>query len=228
MSDPIFVSGAPRSGQTWLLRLMNDLLDCRINNLTDEEEDYRWCQTGVAPWAIVKTHRYIGCFAQTDMVIGIVRDPRDVAVSRMFQCNLSPAPENLFCVIETMRQATEGGCEGILTFNYPDFVEALLESGRPIIHYEALDEHGPAMLSLMAEQLTGERFSVLDAQASFQRVTLERCKEIDPHFARKGIVGDWHNHFRQKHGKLITAIMGPHLLRRGYVDRLDWWRELPA
>lgn len=226
--EPIFVSGAPRSGNTWFLRLMSDLLDCPIKNLTGEEEDYRWCQTGAGPWLMVKTHQHVDCFARTDMMIGVLRDPRDVAISRMFQRDLPPTPENLFRVIETMAETTKDGCEGTLDFNYPDFVEALFESGRPIIHYEELHEHGPAMLSLMAENLTGEPFSVLDAQASFQRVTLERCKQVDPHFARKGIVGDWRNYFHQEHGKLITKIMGPHLLRRGYVDRLDWWRELPV
>jgi hypothetical protein len=44
---------------------------------------------------------------------------------------------------------------------------------------------------------------------------------------RKGITGDWLNHFNQETGAIFEAVFPDLLLHTGYEDHSEWWRELP-
>lgn len=49
--------------------------------------------------------------------------------------------------------------------------------------------------------------------------------DIHSHY-RRGVVGDWRNHFKREHGELWERLY-PGLLRElGYEDSDDWWRSL--
>jgi hypothetical protein len=40
--------------------------------------------------------------------------------------------------------------------------------------------------------------------------------------ARKGIAGDWKNHFSEKHKDLFKQLCGEALIRSGYEKNLEW------
>jgi hypothetical protein len=44
---------------------------------------------------------------------------------------------------------------------------------------------------------------------------------------RKGVTGDWLNHFNQETGAIFEAVFPDLLLHTGYEDHSEWWRELP-
>ena len=48
----------------------------------------------------------------------------------------------------------------------------------------------------------------------------------DRHFMRKGIVGDWRNHFDRETAKMFNDHFGQFMLEQGYVDDLEWWKDV--
>jgi hypothetical protein len=60
--------------------------------------------------------------------------------------------------------------------------------------------------------------------ASFQRLSKGRRRgQEDPSsFYRKGIAGDWKNHFSQEDRRVFKEEAGELLIRLGYEDDLDW------
>jgi len=43
---------------------------------------------------------------------------------------------------------------------------------------------------------------------------------------RKGISGDWKNHYNQQHAELAQEIFGNMMLKLGYVENEEWWKEI--
>jgi len=91
MSRRVLVCGYPKSGNTWLTRLTAELIGCPAEGLwldggeVREEEIAREGQGRSSEWRVYKSHHTVGELQQTvepaDLVIGIVRDPRDVLIS---------------------------------------------------------------------------------------------------------------------------------------------------
>lgn len=44
---------------------------------------------------------------------------------------------------------------------------------------------------------------------------------------RKGIIGDWRNHFNRRLGEIADDLFNPLMLELGYETNPDWWKELP-
>ncbi len=52
-------------------------------------------------------------------------------------------------------------------------------------------------------------------------------KTIQLRNMRKGIVGDWKNHFKRKHGKIVHEHLWEWMHRLGYEKDKSWWESLP-
>lgn len=212
--QPLIVAGAERSGNTWLLRLLSDLLQAPI------KDDDRWCRDCNGKWMLFKVHM------QTDRydgpIVGIVRDPRDMVVSRVYVRTNMPGSQQakLNMLIDQLDIRDEKGR------TYIEIIQEWQQRGIPIIRYRDLMNDGPATLAQVASELTGETFTEQQAAETFDRVTFERCKATDPHFVRKGIIGDWESHFNPAHRKQITRMAGKHMLEFGFIDSLDWYLEM--
>lgn len=87
-SRKMFVIGYPKSGNTWLIRLLSDLLDSPIINDTQVlSSEKRAFYSG--SWKLIKAHGENKYFSlkdinRSDKVIYIVRDFRDVLISAFF------------------------------------------------------------------------------------------------------------------------------------------------
>lgn len=212
--QPLIVAGAERSGNTWLLRLLSDLLRAPI------KDDDRWCRDCDGGWMLFKVHM------ETDghdgPIVGIVRDPRDIVVSRLYVRTNMPGSQRakLNTLISQLKIPDKRGR------TYIEIIQEWQQKGIPIIRYRDLKNDGPATLAQVATELTGETFTEKQAAETFDRITFERCKETDPHFVRKGIVGDWQSHFNPVHRKRITRVAGEHMLEFGFIDSLDWYLEM--
>jgi hypothetical protein len=42
---------------------------------------------------------------------------------------------------------------------------------------------------------------------------------------RKGIVGDWKNHFTKADAEYITEYLGEFMMEQEYIESLDWYYE---
>jgi hypothetical protein len=76
---------------------------------------------------------------------------------------------------------------------------------------------------LLGLGLPHDPFRIEDA---FFNQKFSRVAPKYPHSMRKGIVGDWRNHFDRKHGKMITEHLGELMIQQGYIDSLDWWKGI--
>jgi hypothetical protein len=86
--ETIYVVGYPKSGCTWLTRLVADLLDCPVSGFLGEANDDDMAAEGkgrVSPYRVVRGHQQwheLSPFlTPTSKVIYVVRDPRDATIS---------------------------------------------------------------------------------------------------------------------------------------------------
>ena len=110
---------------------------------------------------------------------------------------------------------------------YLAYVNAWLGTETPAVKYEELHDEGPAALARLSYELVHHMPTRAECEATFERVTFARCKKADPHFTRKGKVGDWKNYFKRQHGEQIDALLGEFMLEQHYTRGRDWWEKLP-
>ena len=82
------------------------------------------------------------------------------------------------------------------------------------------------MYALTGLGLTESRIAETFERQRFDAI-LERFPDHEP-FMRKGIIGDWENHFKRDDGRLFQEHFGGLMLEQGYIENGDWWEVLPA
>jgi hypothetical protein len=226
----IHCTAYPKSGVTWLVRLLSDLLDSPQSGGEILEPIY-WGDQG-GNHTIVKTHWRVDEYPKGNhKIVVLQRDPRDVAVSAMYYSSLEPTDENLTLVIETM-VSTVIGIELIPTRTYQiyhllgwyeKFIRAWEDSGRYDVftRYELLSDLNE--LKRIVYELTGNALTEDRVKESMERQAFENLAPKFPHSMRKGIVGDWRNHFKPIHCEYITEHLGEFMLEQKYIASLEWW-----
>lgn len=217
----IYISSVPRSGNTWLCRMLGDALDSPLvakgRKGKDIPEYFGKGRDG--EYWIRKTHDE----ARYGTTIFIYRDPRDVAVSRLFYRGSRPEDTTLKlkAVINTM-------------VHYEDRVRWWL-SGKEydvITSYERLHKFQAAELDRIIREVAKTEISSDRLKEVFKYQSIKNIKErYGDRFRgsiRKGIVGDWKNHFTREHGEMITGKLGDLMMEQGYISDLKWWKEIDA
>lgn len=255
MEQAIYVAGYPKSGTTWLTRLLGRALNSRTGGCMPQLDDTEPATEGLdrpGPWVVRKGH-----FALLDergsevvprehvlswrnlthgRVAFIVRDPRDIAVSASYYWSSGRSRErNLAMFIEQMGTGKR--------FNLPpwqDYVGGWLERrfDFSLVLYEDLlsNTHGEAMRVLcemglspspqaVAKAVDLEQFSHRreDVETTQDRLVLGRKYHLK--LMRKGIAGDWRNHFTPDLAELAHRFFGPAMLRLGYIKDEDWYKH---
>jgi len=208
----IYVVTQPRSGTTWLVRLLSDALASGMvaHNREGIDEPLFAGQRTDGDYLIRKAH-----YAQEydGTVVFLQRDPRDVAVSRMHYRKMT----DLSAVIKTM-------------FTYEPWMQKMASHGWTVqTTYERLHKHKFGELERIMYKLVGDSnftFEIDLFQRVFERQHIDNVRTEHPHSARKGIVGDWKNHFTRSHGEQLTELLGDFMLAQNYISNLDWWKEL--
>jgi hypothetical protein len=107
--------------------------------------------------------------------------------------------------------------DGVVRLSYED-----LSHDAVGVLADALPRHTGKPIDLRKLETTVDKFSFERQTAGRQRGSEDRTS-----FFRKGIVGDWKNHFTREAGRIFDTHFGDMLVRLGYErDRL-WWRALP-
>jgi hypothetical protein len=230
----IYTAGYPRSGNTWLNRLLSDLLSSPLQTLPGEPMEYFGDAGG--KFVIRKTHcrEYEADERQGEeeaQWVFIQRDPRDVAVSRYFYANLP-----------TMAGAIKGLFDRHADYypntfheqgNYEIFIRSWMESDRAVVKtkYETLHEEPIDELQRIVTLLRGGPMPVPMIRDKIERQAFRSIKkrygDRFGHSMRKGIAGDWQVWFSRDDGKLIQDGLGDLMLEQGYIDDPDWWQKLP-
>ena len=177
--------------------------------------------------------------------ISIVRDGRDVLVSRAFHLHNEPDVHRLFSRIPEMADQNRHFLEDPWYFQknpeqllsheilvkesvlwWRDHLEQDRETCRkhpevPVkfVHYEALH--------MDTEKYRRELFEFLGVnpnrcEAITGKLKPGFSKENPRMFLRKGQVGDWKNYFTDDTKKWFKELGGEELIRQGYEESLDW------
>lgn len=234
--NPVFfptlhVNEFPKSGGTWLCRMLSDVLDRRF-------DDNRYPRPGSA---IMKHHR-----ASFDLTptITVIRDPRDVAISyfhHMLEA-FTDDPFNKHGVRIMQNEIYDGASadagnddqlavfiEKLTTspvspaFTWGEFYRPQAKQDNPILRYEdmrtdPLESIGGVLDAVGAEYSKARLQEVIDAN-NIEKILAKRKKEGEDggnFFIRRGKVGGWRDTLREESIALIEKDAGDLLDRFGY------------
>ncbi len=163
----------------------------------------------------------------------LIRDPRDAAVSWYFSLRYSHPAE--YETVSQTRQTLEkvDKREG-MTLVFKEYVRDLveiqrswLESGVKVFRYEDLlaDQNGVfrQMLAHCEIDVPEKQLRKIVRRFSFRRRTWWRFgrEDVKSHF-RKGVAGDWKNHFDSELKQRFKTLYADSLIRAGYEQNLEW------
>jgi hypothetical protein len=220
----------PKCGGSWISNIIRSYVGSNFN------EGYRL----IGRDEVIQKHlRYRPDLTR---VVVVVRDPRDMFVSAYyhetsFTDREKSLPIERYFRRDPNRPIAEDFAEYLEAkllhvthprFFYSQFLDSWL--GRPgvcMVRYEDFLEDAEAQLIRVVRFL--ERPVELDrirsavSENSFENTTrrldgVERSTGVEDNtrFVRKGIAGDWKNHFNKKSGQLIEKFEGSSLRRLGY------------
>ncbi len=163
----------------------------------------------------------------------VIRDPRDTAVSWYFSLLHSHTLEDASVGDSRAilrRLSKTDGLALVISNHLRDAIEiqqTWIRSGVPIFRYEQMrsDQHGQfaKMLEYCRIDLPEPRRKAIVARNSFERKTWWRFgRESRKSHLRKGVAGDWKNHFCPRLKKLFKHLYGQALVDSGYETDSDW------
>ena len=239
-----YVSEHPKSGGTWLARMVADYLQLPFPQRT------------VLPLAfscVVQNHwPHDSRFRR---VFYLYRDGRDVAVSlyfdRMRVAHHEQRPGSRSLQGTYRRLFGPGYDPGDVVRHLPRFIEHEFANpgrGTPLnwrdhiddwwrpeargriayLSYEGLRRDCAAALGEALAEITGEPVDAWRLETTVEKMSMRRQTGRDPGQAdvtqhiRKGIVGDWRNHFSREAAELFNELAGETLVRLGYESDTGW------
>lgn len=217
----VYVAGYPRSGNTWLGRLLADALGCGYNSHDGEAPDYPGDQTN-APYLVRKSHAH----ETRDPLhtVFVYRDPRDVAVSLWHYMQF---PDLLTAIKNMTRHIEKLGIE-----SYPSMWDAWREQPAGAeVRYEHLHFRPVATLRRTIRLILNLDMDSLALERAANRQAFEATRRrYGPeqyHHARLGVPGNWRGYFTRETGRAMQDCFGEIMREMGYINAVDWWQALP-
>jgi hypothetical protein len=248
MSADIYVMAFPKSGGTWVRRLLSDLLPVH---------DHRAGRSSSG--SVVHDHWPYSPALRP--AVYVVRDGRDVVVSLYFHHVRdvtigTPRAKHVHAFL--VRTLGAGYDLDAVSANLPAFIRSLTEhpfggilraSGNRRFKswpaHVADWSHRPGVLHLRYEELLADTVGQVDGLCrwlgldllleevvaavehnSFGAITGRRPGQADPTaFARKGVAGDWRTYFTAEAAAEFDAFAGAALVELGYEPDRAWLSE---
>jgi hypothetical protein len=238
----LFIVGLPKSGTSWLNRMVRDIPGYRswtppYITWTDHTLQAETLRNPPAGYTVTKLHckptaAHLELFNSVKRPYVIIhRDLRDVAASWFFFAhNVSTAAHA--DPIKTMDkdEALHYWIDNRLR-DYVTWVNGWADGRDPeyglMIRYEDLLADTLGMMRRVFDhyevKLSERRVRRIVAKHAFKTATGRDAGQEDQHdFNRKGVAGDWVNHFAPEHKVKFKKIAQETLERFGYVTDDDW------
>jgi hypothetical protein len=241
----VLVNGSPKTGTTWMLKLINSIPGYReVGNFDGEINKYE----SVKPGEVVHGHDWYTedmarILHEGDIkAILMMRDPRDQLISRVFHIrrgNTHVWSDKLMeldldvaislCIegreglpgTRTMIELTQSWLDSEFDFEcvrYEDLLSEPANEFRRVLGFLEIDLPDDLVTTIVERN----QFERLSGGRRFWRQA-RKPGQADPnsHF-RKGIVGDWRNYLNESHKSSFKEIAGDKLIELGYEDDLNW------
>lgn len=238
--DLVLVSEFPKAGGSWYCQMLSDALDIPFpRNKTPNLES---C-------ILHGHHLYHNNFGK---IISVMRDGRDIMISAyyhfLFENDKNPPhsivkhrnnlgfkdyddiKNNLPAFIDYM---FNDFAKGKTHFNWSQAVDSFFYNPNVyVVKYENLlidpvEELKKSISFLEKPEVCLNDLQSIVEKYSFKNMTKRKQgQENKKSFLRKGIAGDWVNHFNNDSAKLFGMYAGEELIKAGYEENHDWIKNL--
>ena len=232
----IIVTEFPKSGGSWLVSMLGDILSLPKRDLYTNDKTsffdptlHPWYK-GTESWnlpesCIIKSHELpdtkLHSFPAS--TIHLIRDCRDVVVSSYFFSNEFCVKNGLIAAFTESFEEHAQNC----AIGWACFVSAWRKEDVPSIFYEDLLQDPFGELKKVLNILG---VPVADSMIHFavQNNTKEKMHAsladafMHNTFVRKGIAGDWINHYDDRLKNIVKKHAGHVLSTLGYTENDDW------
>ena len=222
----------PKSGGTWLGQMLSSAM-----NIPFPRNRFPFLKESIL-------HGHYATISKINNVVIVWRDGRDVMTSWYYHCLFIHEYDNdrlvrrsrkalNFNNYEDIRNNLPKFIEYVFThqpnpnFSWSDFVNKWAGNKNVIhVHYEDLHKSAEEELQRIVYQLTGKIISYNRAkeivyECSFKRQS-SKTKDSKNSFLRKGIIGDWRNHFSNEAKIVFDRYAGKALIQLGYEKDHSW------
>lgn len=232
---PIYVVGYPKSGNTWLARLLGDVLDSPVISGRDKPSlaDEGFSRKG--KYIIRQQHIIHKKRPKDGKIVFIVRDPRDIAVSVMYYWQR----KNLMSVICGMSGRKGCGDQAPLSKSggWVKYVGDWMEECDfdVFVKYENLLKNTPLALRSILCLLGADPVKVIDDVVERQSFInrkksihnkLPYGETIQNRLMRKGVSGDWKKHFKCQHAEMMHERFFEMMEILEYEEDENWWKHV--
>ncbi len=227
-----------KAGSQWVYKILRDCMADRVAPTELDVAHFRKkpVQAGMIYPAVYLTKQEFDTvpLSPGSQRFVVIRVLRDTLISWYFSMKIShpDVHPNLEDTRSRLNSLTEE--EGLLHAVdrmrlIADIQLSWVEAGEPVIRYEDLIEHDESILTQVLLKkcrlpITGERLHEVLQANHFERYTGGRPRgqeDITAHH-RKGIAGDWRNHFTSRVTDAFKARWGNLLVTTGYERDLNW------
>lgn len=189
--------------------------------------------SGSGEWRLVAT--------PVDRAFVVIRDPRDIVVSLVYSVSLSHTPTPITLLLrDPIANASSRNKLQIGMFLLAQWAEYLRSWNRApefdnvlLARYEDLIAGLPAELARLFSFLHWNvPQSVINAIAQDNAFAARAARPAGQEnlfsHRRKGIAGDWRNHFNRDLARLFEEAFPGLLTELNYESQNDWWQSVPA
>lgn len=225
-SQFIIVCGYPKSGNTWLCRLLAESIACTVAGFAGDPTAKELAAQGqekrASPIAVLKSHHCHEVLSRIKspsvQLIHICRDPRDVAVSAAFYF-FAKDGDKFDRAIEML---TQYGAYPRLNWGDRSWTSfcASFQGSVPSTSYEALIVRRGNELRHVVHTL-GATMSPEQADRAFSRHTFEAAKrraqsEFETQFLRSGTTGEYRKYLNEQQIYRIESSQRDLMIKLGY------------
>lgn len=243
----LFIAGLPKSGTTWIMQLLGAVPGYAVRWPDDPHncvQNHDVCDAVFANmpsdlYSVVKLHtRFtpanLTVIMKYDLrTLVVYRDLRDQCVSRYFHVLYDPSHRHHAYYSGVSKQDGLSHCIEITRGEYMPWIQDWLP---------CITRHADRFHEVRYEDLRSDPCTVLSRVLDFYDIRLPAWQVVhivkrnatETKFdlranlrsgkstARKGIVGDWRNHFTTGHVERFKEACGEFLVESGYEEDLDW------
>ena len=232
----ILVSEFPKSGGTWLCQMIGDLSNIPFprksfprysNNIMHGHYPYK--KTFTKPIFVMRDGRDVMVSAYFHFLFENDHKPKGLTakwLSLMPFTDIEQVEKNLPAFLTVFNQEFSVAGEPL---TWSGHIQSFIDLPEILtVKYEDLLMDCSNQLERVCEYLQIPQPNAQQLQATIEKFSFQQLSgrlpgtNLDSHFLRKGIAGDWKNYFTQASSSLFDKLYGDTLIKAGYETDRKW------